>query len=143
MITMDFSELIKVSRVDGVILHCPFQPPSRKDLCITGHHLILNYPSGSEEIRVLFIIIHIMYALFILFFQILHRSVDSIQRRSYSLDDGGSVIIKCKDLKQLKIEISGQEEFLNVADSLEKLSAIGMYICQEILLFWNHHLFCS
>ena len=65
----------------------------------------------------------------------MHRSVDSIQRRSYSLDDGGSVIIKCKDLKQLKIEISGQEEFLNVADSLEKLSAIGMYIviCITIL----------
>ena len=31
----------------------------------------------------------------------------------------------CKDLRVFKIDISGQEEYLHVADSLEKLSAIG------------------
>ena len=59
------------------------------------------------------------------YFQILNRSIDSIVRRPYSLNDGGSLIIKFKDLKHFKIDINGGEEFNNVADSLEKLSAVG------------------
>ena len=61
----------------------------------------------------------------VLSFQILNRSIDSIVRRPYSLNDGGSLIIKFKDLKHFKIDINGGEEFNNVADSLEKLSAVG------------------
>ena len=35
------------------------------------------------------------------------------------------MIVCCKDLRVFKVDISGQDEYLNVADSLEKLSAIG------------------
>ena len=59
------------------------------------------------------------------YLQILHRSIDGIIRRPFSLNDGGSLIVKFKDLKQFKIDISGEEEFRNVSDSLEKLSAVG------------------
>ncbi len=57
--------------------------------------------------------------------QIVHRSIDSIVKRPYSMNDGGCLFIKFKDLKQFKIDITGKSEFWNVADSLEKLSAVG------------------
>ncbi len=60
-------------------------------------------------------------------FQILHRSVDSIDRRPSS-PNGGSLIIRCKDLKVIQIDIRKQEDYINVADSLEKLAAIGIYL---------------
>ena len=68
---------------------------------------------------------HLIVMSCIAYFQILNRSIDSIVRRPYSLNDGGSLIIKFKDLKHFKIDINGGEEFSNVADSLEKLSAVG------------------
>ena len=50
---MDFSDLIKISRVDNVILHRPFEPPAQKALGITGHHLILSSLNEKvEEIMV-------------------------------------------------------------------------------------------
>ena len=59
-------------------------------------------------------------------FQILHRSIDSIERRYNGTNgNGGSLIVCCKDLRIFKIDISGQNEYFNVADSLEKLSAMG------------------
>ena len=50
---MDFSDLIKISRVDNVILHRPFEGPMQKALGITGHHLILSSLNEKvEEIMV-------------------------------------------------------------------------------------------
>ena len=79
------------------------------------------------------------------YFQILNRSIDSIVRRPYSLNDGGSLIIKFKDLKHFKIDINGGEEFNNVADSLEKLSAVGKkdhfeltYLDISLFYAWGH-----
>ena len=39
---------------------------------------------------------------------------------------GGSMIIRCKDLRQIKLDFYDCNDFINVADSLEKLCAIGM-----------------
>ena len=39
---MEFAELIKISRVDGVKVHQSFQVPTTMSLGITGHHLILT-----------------------------------------------------------------------------------------------------
>ena len=39
--TMEFSDLIKISRVDGVKVHQSFEHPTIMSLGITGHHLIL------------------------------------------------------------------------------------------------------
>ena len=38
---------------------------------------------------------------------------------------GGSMIIRCKDLRQIKLDFHDYNDFINVADSLEKLCAIG------------------
>ena len=38
---------------------------------------------------------------------------------------GGSMIIRCKDLRQIKLDFYDCNDFINVADSLEKLCAIG------------------
>ena len=48
---MEFTELIKISRVDGVRLHRPFLPPAEMSLCITGHHLILSTSTTSEAAK--------------------------------------------------------------------------------------------
>ena len=39
---------------------------------------------------------------------------------------GGSVIIRTKDLKTIRLELRRTEEVVSVSDSLEKLCAIGM-----------------
>jgi myotubularin-related protein 9 len=39
--------------------------------------------------------------------------------------DGGSITLKCKDLRIITLEISTPQEYLNVANSLEKLSSLA------------------
>jgi hypothetical protein len=46
---MEFAELILVPKLDGVIMHEPFQKPVDGTLCITGHHLILSTRKKSVE----------------------------------------------------------------------------------------------
>jgi myotubularin-related protein 9 len=51
---MEFAELILVPKLDGVIMHEPFQKPVDGTLCITGHHLILSTrKKGVEELWVI------------------------------------------------------------------------------------------
>jgi myotubularin-related protein 9 len=38
-----------VPKLDGVIMHEPFQKPVDGTLCITGHHLILSTRKKSVE----------------------------------------------------------------------------------------------
>ena len=53
LIIMEFSELIKISRVDKVVVHKPFQEPTIMSLGITGHHLILaNDIMKSQQLLV-------------------------------------------------------------------------------------------
>lgn len=63
-----------------------------------------------------------------LILQLLHRGVDNIERRFCHLESevGGSVIIRTKDLKTIRLELRRTEEVVSVSDSLEKLCAIGM-----------------
>lgn len=46
--------------------------------------------------------------------------VDVVERKSYG--NGGSLTLKCKDFRIIQLEIRGQEEFDNVANSIECLS---------------------
>ena len=71
-------------------------------------------------------------------FQILHSSIDSVERihqsgsggsdngNSISHDSGsigGSLVIRCKDLKIIQLDIRASEKFKSIAESLEKLSS--------------------
>lgn len=61
---MEFAELIKTPRVDGVVLHRPFMPIVEGTLCLTGHHLILSSrQDNTEELW------------------LLHSNIDSIEKR--------------------------------------------------------------
>ena len=55
---MDFSDLIKISRVDNVILHRPFEGPAQKALAITGHHLILSSLKGKVDEIMVSLLLH-------------------------------------------------------------------------------------
>ncbi|KAM4042307.1 myotubularin-related protein 9 [Anomaloglossus baeobatrachus] len=102
---MEFAELIKTPRVDKVLLHRPFHPTVGGTLCLTGHHLILSSrQDNSEELW------------------LLHSNIDSIEKRF--LGSSGTITIKCKDLRIIQLEITGMDESLNVASSIEALSTL-------------------
>ena len=48
-----------------------------------------------------------------------------MDKQSFAEKTGGSLTIKCKDLKSVCVDIMNNEEFASVVDSIEKLSAIG------------------
>nr|CAI5862995.1 unnamed protein product [Callosobruchus analis] len=105
---MEFAELIITPKVDGVILLSPFQEPIDGTLCITGHHLILS--SRKEDIQELWL---------------LHQCVDMVEKKSSgsnSSQNGGSVSLKCKDLRALQLDISQPDDFNNIYLSILRLS---------------------
>ncbi|XP_072265256.1 myotubularin-related protein 9 [Pyxicephalus adspersus] len=102
---MEFAELIKTPRVDKVVLHRPFHPPVGGTLCLTGHHLILSSrQDNSEELW------------------LLHSNIDSIEKRF--VGSTGTITIKCKDLRIIQLEITGMDECINIASSIEALSTL-------------------
>ncbi|OXB78609.1 UNVERIFIED_CONTAM: hypothetical protein H355_010089 [Colinus virginianus] len=103
---MEFAELIKTPRADNAVLHRPFHPAVEGTLCLTGHHLIFSSrrQDNAEELW------------------LLHSNIDSIEKRfAGSL---GTIVIKCKDLRIIQLDIPGMEECLNIASSIEALSTL-------------------
>ncbi|XP_061668048.1 myotubularin-related protein 9 isoform X2 [Syngnathoides biaculeatus] len=97
---MEFAELIKTPRVDGVVLRRPFLPTVEGTLCLTGHHLILSSrQDNAEELW------------------LLHSNIDSIEKRF--VGSLGQIIVKCKDLRVIQLDIPGMEECINIASSIE------------------------
>ena len=65
-------------------------------------------------------------------FQLLHKSVDSIEKKlSGSI---GSLTLRCKDFQIYQLEIPSAEDCLNIASSVEQLSNIGKSGFAEQLL---------
>lgn len=55
-------------------------------------------------------------------FQLLHSNVDHIDRKqANNVQLGGSLVIKCKDLRILQLDLNTLEDFTNVAVTLERL----------------------
>ncbi|KAJ8956802.1 hypothetical protein NQ318_014216 [Aromia moschata] len=105
---MEFTELITTPKLDGVILHSPFHEPMDGTLCITGHHLILS--SRKEDAQELWLLHHNI------------DSVEKIQNSGNSLQKGGSIILKCKDFRILRLDIAQHNEFHNIYISLQRLT---------------------
>ncbi|NXP89862.1 MTMR9 protein, partial [Passerina amoena] len=103
---MEFAELIKTPRADNVVLHRPFHPAVEGTLCLTGHHLIFSSRrrDNAEELW------------------LLHSNIDSIEKRF--VGSLGTIVIKCKDLRIIQLDIPGMEECLNIASSIEALSTL-------------------
>uniref|UniRef100_A0A3B4D630 Myotubularin phosphatase domain-containing protein n=1 Tax=Pygocentrus nattereri TaxID=42514 RepID=A0A3B4D630_PYGNA len=103
---MEFSEHIKTANVEDVVLKLPFQPPMRGTLCVTGHHLLFSDRAEEREWQLLLLL----------------RNIDAVEKRTTG--SSGTIIIKCKDLRILQLDIPGMEECLNIASSIEALSSL-------------------
>uniref|UniRef100_A0A8C9ADW6 Myotubularin phosphatase domain-containing protein n=1 Tax=Prolemur simus TaxID=1328070 RepID=A0A8C9ADW6_PROSS len=107
---MEFSELIRTGRAQAQLLRGPEAPPLRGTLCVTGHHLLLSPgPQSTPDLWLLLL-----------------RSVDSIEKRVAG--DSGTIILRCKDLRVLQLEIEGVEATLDIARSIEALSSLESVI---------------
>ncbi|VVC93033.1 unnamed protein product [Leptidea sinapis] len=108
---MEFIELISINKLDGVILKYPHHENVDGTVCITGHHLILS--SRKEGVRELWL---------------LHKNIDSIEKKENKLSggviQGGSLFLKCKDLRIFQLDISNTTELNLVMQTLENLSNI-------------------
>lgn len=105
---MEFAELIITPKLDGVILHSPFHDPVDATVCITAHHLILS--SRKEDVQEIWL---------------LHQSIDMIDKKingTNSNQSGGNLILKCKDLRLIQLDIASAEDLHNVFLSLDRLS---------------------
>ncbi|XP_049887140.1 myotubularin-related protein 9 [Pectinophora gossypiella] len=108
---MEFIELILINKLDGVILKYPHQENIDGTVCITGHHLILS--SRKEGVRELWL---------------LHKNIDCIEKKenkpSSSITQGGSLFLKCKDLRIFQLDIASSTELHQVAQTLENLAGL-------------------
>lgn len=108
---MEFIELILINKLDGVILKYPHHDNVDGTVCITGHHLILS--SRKEGVRELWL---------------LHKNIDSIEKKENKLSggvvQGGSVFLKCKDLRIFQLDISNTTELNLITQTLENLASI-------------------
>ncbi|XP_066926437.1 myotubularin-related protein 9-like [Clytia hemisphaerica] len=106
---MEFMELIKTPKVDNVVFVRSF---NRKKvtgtLCLTSHHLLfVDRSSISPEEELM----------------ILYTSIECLEKKVSGI--AGDVTLRLKDFTLLKFKIPSQEDALNVADSVEKLSSLG------------------
>ncbi len=117
---MEFAELILTPKLDGVILHSPLSEEVHGTLCITGHHLILS--SRREGVQELWL---------------LHQVIDSVERKPNMLNNilqGGTIVLKCKDLRIISLDINSAQEFVNIANSIEQLA--NLHGCQYLYPFF-------
>lgn len=82
---------------------------------------------------------HANYSIFP--FQLLHRCIDVVERKptmtNNNILQGGTLVIKCKDLRIFSIEIKTPREFLNVARSIELLSKLDDDITKYYPFFFR------
>ncbi|XP_037940403.1 myotubularin-related protein 9-like, partial [Teleopsis dalmanni] len=107
---MEFADLIKTPKLDGVFLHDHTHATVEGTLCITGHHLLLSArQENSQELW------------------LLHKNIDCVEKKPFVVQNiiiGGLITLKCKDLRIISLEIKFAKEYYNVAASLEALSAL-------------------
>ncbi|XP_058060249.1 myotubularin-related protein 9 [Anopheles bellator] len=106
---MEFAELILTPKLDGVLLYDQLsERPIDGTLCITGHHLILSTrKEGAQELW------------------LLHQNIDLVERKPHIVNnilEGGTIILKCKDLRIIALKIMSPQEYFNVSNSIEQLS---------------------
>lgn len=61
-------------------------------------------------------------------FQLLHKNIDSIEKKenkpSGGIAQGGSLFLKCKDLRIFQLDIATTTELSQMAQTLENLSSL-------------------
>ena len=54
----------------------------------------------------------------------MHQNIDTVERRPSNIA-GGSLVLKCKDFKMIKLDIASTEDLNNVATTLETLITVN------------------
>ncbi|CAH1403312.1 unnamed protein product [Nezara viridula] len=104
---MEFADLILVPKLDSVVLQAPFAKPTDVSVCITGHHIIFSTrKQGAEELW------------------LMHDNIDTLEKRCTSGIAGGSIILRCKDFRTIRLSIKSSIDFQNLVTSLERLSSL-------------------
>lgn len=57
----------------------------------------------------------------------MHDNIDTIEKRFTSGVAGGSIILRCKDFRTIRLSIKSSVDFQNLVTSLERLSSLGNY----------------
>ncbi|KAK2843846.1 hypothetical protein Q7C36_012061 [Tachysurus vachellii] len=121
---MEFSEHIKTANVEDVVLRECSRPPRRGALCVTGHHLLFSDRQQDSTWQLLLLLRNI---------DAIEKSVENllgypqgfkVNQKQRTPGSSGSIVIKCKDLRILQLDIPGMEECLNIASSIEALSSL-------------------
>ncbi|MCJ8736497.1 hypothetical protein PDJAM_G00013120 [Pangasius djambal] len=121
---MEFSEHIKTANVEDVVLRVAFRAPRRGALCVTGHHLLFSDREEDSTWQLLLLLRNI---------DAIEKSVENLLgypqgskaiQKQRTPGSSGSIVIKCKDLRILQLDIPGMEECLNIASSIEALSSL-------------------
>ncbi|KAI5616423.1 hypothetical protein C0J50_24025, partial [Silurus asotus] len=116
---MEFSEHIKTANVEDVVLRVGFRAPRSGALCVTGHHLLFSDREEDSTWQLLLLIRNI---------DAIEKSVENLlgypqgskaSQKQRTSGSSGSIVIKCKDLRVLQLDIPGMEECLNIASSIE------------------------
>lgn len=58
----------------------------------------------------------------------MHKNIDNVDKKPFMVQNavvGGLITLKCKDLRIISLKIKHAKEYLNVAASLEALSALS------------------
>ncbi|KAK3542137.1 hypothetical protein QTP86_016465 [Hemibagrus guttatus] len=112
---MEFVELIKTPRVDGVVLHRPFLPTVEGTLCLTGHHLILSSrQDNTEELW------------------LLHANIDAIEKRRPGGGAGFKLFYYGVDSKRNGVGVVLKEEFVRNVLEVKRVSDRVMSLKLEI-----------
>lgn len=136
---MDFSELITTPKLNHVILYRQLKPPIYGTLCLTFSHIIVsdNNSNSDEEKSEIWVkkcftdkTRFIQYSY--LYKQILHQSIDTIERKPYLVNNqlmdlpgkGHGLLLKLKDLRIVTLEVPTAHDYLSVASSIEQLSSL-------------------
>ncbi|XP_023310746.1 myotubularin-related protein 9 [Anoplophora glabripennis] len=104
---MEFDALILTPKLNDVVLSSSFHESVAGTLCITGHHLILQSHKNFQELW------------------LLHQSIDSVEKIQNSNQNGGTIVIKCKDFRIFNLELPDSVEFLNLYISIKRLANLN------------------
>lgn len=66
----------------------------------------------------------------------MHQNIDVVDRKPNNMS-GGSLILKCKDFRLIKLDIAQTEDLNNVATTLESIISVSEYRLLSIISTMN------
>lgn len=67
-----------------------------------------------------------------IFSQLMHQNIDVVERKPNNLN-GGSLIVKCKDFRLVKLDIGQTEDLNNAAATIESIISVSKCLSSTCL----------